>query len=248
MRAVNRRTTDTIIDEITKAIAKKRAGTDVSTGDPYADEADAAARALDVRSTVTILGNLDSLKRPLWGYRGENREATEALRTQLKGLQTALKAVPAAALFLLFDTRGKEPVDAVPSPERVEIVHTRIRQFAETLAYLAARCDELSAQRPGKHKLAGYREDMAVVEAFRLIWRRGLLPTNSSSSTSLLRTVASLLFETMTGVQGVDLERACKNIFADEGALARASAQGIPVGEGPYQIEDLQGEEELITK
>jgi hypothetical protein len=245
MRAVNRRATDTIIDDIIKAIAKKKAGTDVSTGDAYADEANAAARALDVRSTVIILRDLDSLKRPLWGYRGENREATEALRKQFKGMQAALKAAPAAALFLLFDTRGNERVDAVPSAERVEIVHTRIRRFAETLAYLAGRCDELSAERPGKRKGAGYREEMAAVEAFRLIRRMGLHPSNSSSETSLLRIVASLLYEAVTGAQGVDLERACRKIFADEESLARASDQGLQISEGPYHIDDPQEEQEL---
>ncbi len=150
---------------------------------------------------------------PLWGYRQENLEHIEALRKQIEKLQEALRDLPDRALFLLFAPEVSGTDDRLPSIQTRQKVEARIRGVVTMLTRLRARCDQIAADRPGKHKSAGYRQEAAADEAWDLLVRHNKQPTNSSSSTSLFRKVASLLYEGMTGEFGVDLERACRATF-----------------------------------
>jgi hypothetical protein len=199
---------DEIIPDIVKELDAK------SDGDAFATE-------IYIRSAIGLLRTLYSAATPiapgtpLWGYRQENLEHIEAVRKQIEKLQEALSDLPPRALALLFSPEVSGTDDLLPSIQTQQKAVARTRGVVAMLLQLRARCDQIAADRPGKHKLAGYRQEAAAGEAWNLLVRHNKQPTNSSSSTSLFRKVASLLYEGMTGEFGVDLERACGATFKE---------------------------------
>jgi hypothetical protein len=182
-------------------------------------DGDADATEIYIRSAIGLLRTLYppatpiAPGTPLWGYRQENLEHVEALRKQIEKLQEALRDLPPRALVLLFAPEVSGTDDRLPSIQTQQKAVARIQGVVTMLIRLRARCDQIAADRPGKHKLAGYRQEAAADQAWDLLLRHNKRPTNSSSSTSLFREVAGLLYEGMTGEFGIDLERACKATF-----------------------------------
>jgi hypothetical protein len=167
----------------------------------------------DIRIAIRTLRIFNEQGAPLWGYRRDNLDGFDTLRTRIKGVRKALRQMPKAALALFFALEENGAADRVPSTVVQQQAEARARAGVGMLAAWEARCDQLIAMRPGKHGLAGWREELAAREAWHFLRRNNMEPTNSSSSTSLFRHVARLLYEGMTGEQGVDIEHACREIF-----------------------------------
>jgi hypothetical protein len=179
--------------------------------EPDADDAAAKdAFECDFRITIRGLRALNNLGAPLWGYRAENVRAIKKLRAQIAPLHETLKSLPHAALFLLFaDENGLD--DRVPDTASQQKMFVRCQVAVRTLVRLRARCDQIIANEPGKHGLAGYLQERHAKEAFDLLAQYNLPVTSAGSDTSLFRTMARLVHEGVTG-DSTDLERACKII------------------------------------
>jgi hypothetical protein len=184
----------------------------------------------DVHGTVRRLRELDrevfyrgALKRrtPFRGKRQENVEDFKAVKKQVEGLQKALKKISSQARFLIF-SGAEDDVhsDDVPSNEIMQPFLHRVRQVTATLAYMRDRCDFLLDECPGQHGDTDFRQRRVAVEGWRLLQRHNIEPTGGTLD-SLYGSVASLLWEAITGKEEEDLQWVCKATLraAEKGSL-----------------------------
>jgi hypothetical protein len=190
------------LDEIVRDIIEKL--------DIGSDELAMAVTAIEVRGIIQAMRTLGQLRAPLWGYQRDNLESIEPLQTQIERLQKALRSMPAVALALVFSPEETGQGDHIPSTAVQQRAVARLRGLTGVLVRLSGRCEQLIASPPGKHKSLDWQKERAAGEARDLLERHCKKVTKSSSSTSLFRETASLLYEGVTGEHGVDLERACR--------------------------------------
>lgn len=171
---------------------------------------EALGTEFSVRAAITYLHALN--KKPLWGYKKENRDAIEVVGGQIKLLRDAIAALPDAALILLFAREGEAGGD-IPSPAARTGTLTRVRVATAMLRQLQARCDQIIATSPGEHGSVGFRQRLAAEQAWDLVVQHRIRPSSTSSVTSLFHQITGLLYESMTGKAGEDLARACRDVF-----------------------------------
>lgn len=195
------------LDEIVAEIVKEYDQGDVS--DPTSN----LAIGIDVRATLDLLGTLGHSETPLWGHEKENLRATEGLLERIEGLQTALRTMPGRALYLLFAFGKSGQAGDILTGDDNEKVLARGRRFTAMLNTLHARCRQLMAEPPGKHRNVDYKKQLACDEAWDFMLRHGRRPTNTNADTSLFRKTSNYFYEWMSGTRDQDLEYACRATF-----------------------------------
>jgi hypothetical protein len=167
--------------------------------------------ASDVQATIRTLRTIVETGKPVWGYGKENVAALEAVSDTIKELQSALRTMPSRAWLLLF---AKELItgDDLPAAQIQQEAASRTRAISGLLAGMLARCSALIAARPGKHKGADWVQQLCSDWTWDFLLRHNKRPTGANSADSLLRGVARLFYEGVTG-KDVDLEHACRKTF-----------------------------------
>jgi hypothetical protein len=184
---------------------------------------------LDVGRTIEIgqivrrfINNLRQIKDepPEFGYRTENLEYLEELRSDIDRFRKTLGRVPNDNLFLtLFapelkirapDRRGSSVVQALDS--MMEDAETEYGDLVLRLGGLGDRCAQIAGARPGKDKRFGQQQSRAALASRVLLAKVGKKAT-SGTWQSLYRQVAALFYEAMTGEPVVDIKRACDDVL-----------------------------------
>jgi hypothetical protein len=150
---------------------------------------------------------------PLWGIASENVEHFKTVRDQAAALHEALKAMPDRARLLLFAPGVSGKTNRIPSDSTLEQTGKRCFVTVSILAGLQRRCAELIVAKPGEHFSTKFLKRWIVEETACLLERHRKQVTNSSSEYSLMRTMARLIFEGVTGKYGVDLQWACQTVL-----------------------------------
>jgi hypothetical protein len=150
---------------------------------------------------------------PLSGYRKDNREfARKIKRWSEDGEKIFAKLPENFNVHMLFAPEDCGPLN---TPERIEAMARQAEAgygiLKHWLTTLKFRCEWVIRSKIGEHRHAGYQQERVAVAARELCEKAGK-PLAWSSPTSAYRIVAGLLYETMTGEQGRDMERACEFI------------------------------------
>jgi hypothetical protein len=171
-----------------------------------------AAIGFDAQSTIQRLRLLIKTGKPLYDFEKENTAAVESVRDSIVELQSALRTMPIRAQILLFASELSGNETEISSAEILNRAQQRGRAISGTLAVMLARCMSLLETKPGKHGGADWIQQLCSDSAWDLLLRHGKQPTGANSADSLLRRVARLFYEGVTG-KDIDLENACRKTF-----------------------------------
>jgi hypothetical protein len=189
------------IEEIVADIAKKLG----------AGEAESEAYIRDFIQAVVPLKEYSAMI----GNRQANEKYARRILKWIDDGDNLLAEVPESHLLpLLFGHKQNAPVN---TPERLESLirqaKTEFTGFADSLAMVRSRCEFIIQAKVGEHGNAGHVQDRAAIGAISLCEKFGQ-PLAWSSLTSAYRTVASCIYEAMTGEYDRDMERACESMAA----------------------------------
>jgi hypothetical protein len=158
---------------------------------------------------------------PPLGFKSDNIENAEKLRRWIDagiGSDGEGGVIGQANAYLLWmdmprsdDPEPKERGDLLHDGARFWQLYERRNSFLATLKELRERCNQIIEREPGVHKNMAYVQRMAAGYSRTLMELCGLEVVYTNPN-SVYCTVASLLYEGLTGVQGQDLERACEAV------------------------------------
>src|SRR5579859_954094 len=137
------------VEKIIKEIAAKLHDDDPEM-DAFTNDAERAATALVVRSTIQSMVELDKRRKPIWGFRADNVDGLQTLSRKLKSAEKALRALPGPAIFMVFAPELDGLDESIPSNRMQQKVPMRAVGFAKSIALVRSRCDELVRTKPGQ--------------------------------------------------------------------------------------------------
>jgi hypothetical protein len=117
--------------------------------------------------------------------------------------------MPDRGRFLLFTPNMRGTERTFPNDLIQQRLLKNLRAAIHILLFLQRRSAELLASEPGEHPNSRVVNQW-VAEQARDLLRRHNKHVENSTAESLLRVVASLLFEAVSGRKNKDLEAACK--------------------------------------